>query len=125
MAKARHSRLDCNPGCAVEAAISLIDGKWKCVILFHLYDGMLRFNALHRKMPGITQRMLTNQLRELEIDGLITRHVYAEVPPRVEYRLSERGHSLKPILDALKRWGDAHIDLFGHPGNQAGSDPIP
>lgn len=112
MAKARHSRLDCNPGCAVEAAISLIDGKWKCVILYHLQDGTIRFNELRRRLPSITQRMLTNQLRELEADGLIGRRVYAEVPPKVEYSLSERGRSLAPILDALKSWGDANLGLF-------------
>ncbi len=113
MAKARHSRLDCNPGCSVEAAISLIDGKWKCVILFHLQNGTARFNELRRKLPGVTQRMLTNQLRELEADGLIERMVYAQVPPRVDYSLSTRGRSLAPVLAALKGWGDANIGLFG------------
>lgn len=113
MAKARHSRLDCSPGCAVEAAISLIDGKWKCVVLWHLLQGgTTRFNELRRLMPGITQRMLTNQLRELEADGLINRMVYAQVPPKVEYSLSERGRSLTPILETLKAWGDANIGLF-------------
>lgn len=113
MAKARHSRLDCNPGCSVEATISLIDGKWKCIVLWNLQaDGTLRFNELRRRLPDVTQRMLTNQLRELEADGLIERVVYAEVPPKVEYSLSERGRSLRPILDALKAWGDANIGLF-------------
>ncbi|MFP8966769.1 winged helix-turn-helix transcriptional regulator [Pokkaliibacter sp. CJK22405] len=113
MAKARHSRLDCNPGCAVEAAISLIDGKWKCVILWHLREsGVLRFNELRRNLPGVTQRMLTNQLRELEVDGLIEREVYPQVPPKVEYSLSERGKSLSPILEALKAWGDDNLSLF-------------
>jgi DNA-binding HxlR family transcriptional regulator len=112
MAKARHSRLDCNPGCSVEAAISLIDGKWKCVILFHLQEGPIRFNELRRRLGDVTQRMLTNQLRELEVDGLIEREVFAQVPPRVEYSLSERGRSLAPVLDALKRWGDANLSLF-------------
>ena len=83
MAQARHTRLDCSPGCSVEAAISLIDGKWKCVILFQLLrSGTLRFNEIHRRVPGVTQRMLTNQLRELEADGLIARQTYAEVPPQ-------------------------------------------
>ncbi|EHL96410.1 HTH-type transcriptional activator HxlR [Acetobacteraceae bacterium AT-5844] len=113
MAKARHSRLDCNPGCSVEAAVSLIDGKWKCVILFHLLEGTMRFNEMRRRLPGVTQRMLTNQLRELEQDGLIIRTVYAQVPPKVEYNLSPLGHSLEPILGALKQWGDANISLFG------------
>ncbi|MEB2843322.1 transcriptional regulator [Rhizobiales bacterium RZME27] len=115
MAKLPHSRFDCSPGCSVEAAISLIDGKWKCVVLFHLLDGTLRFNEIRRRAPGVTQRMLTNQLRELEEDGLITRKVYAQVPPKVEYSLSDMGRGLTPILLALKDWGDANIGLFGKP----------
>lgn len=113
MAKPRHSRFDCNPGCSVEAAVSLIDGKWKCVILFHLVQGTARFNELRRRLPGITQRMLTNQLRELEADGLIVRKVYAEVPPKVEYSLSRLGQTMQPVLSALKVWGDTNIALFG------------
>lgn len=112
MAKARHSRLDCTPACAVEAAISLIDGKWKAVILYHLQDGPVRFNELRRRAGTVTQRMLTNQLRELETDGLIEREVFPQVPPKVEYRLSDRGRSLSPIIEALKDWGDANMDLF-------------
>ena len=112
MAKPRHSRFDCAPGCAVEAAISLIDGKWKCVILFHLLDGTRRFSELRRAIPGVTQRTLTNQLRELEMDGLITRTVYAQVPPKVEYSMSELGQSMAPILRSLKQWGDANIGRF-------------
>ncbi|RMC31567.1 winged helix-turn-helix transcriptional regulator [Paracoccus alkanivorans] len=113
MAKPRHSRFDCAPGCSVEAAISLIDGKWKCVILFHLLEGTMRFNELRRRVPAVTQRTLTNQLRELEMDGLIVRKVYAEVPPKVEYSLSELGHSMVPVLNALKEWGDLNIGRFG------------
>ncbi|TDH35783.1 HxlR family transcriptional regulator [Pseudohoeflea suaedae] len=113
MAKPRHSRFDCHPGCAVEATISLIDGKWKAVILFHLMEkGVLRFNEIRRHIPNVTQRMLTNQLRELEADGLIARKVYAQVPPKVEYSLSPRGESLGPILVSLKDWGDANMSLF-------------
>jgi DNA-binding HxlR family transcriptional regulator len=113
LAKPRHSRLDCNPGCAVEAALSLIDGKWKGVILFNLLGGTLRFNELGRRLPGVTQRMLANQLRELEADGLVRRQVYAEVPPKVEYSLTPLGRSMAPVLTALKDWGDAHAGLFG------------
>ncbi|MGU3398298.1 winged helix-turn-helix transcriptional regulator [Brucellaceae bacterium D45D] len=112
MSKAKHSRFDCSPSCAVEAAISLIDGKWKSVVLFHLLDGTLRFNELRRQIPGVTQRMLTNQLRELEEDGLINRKIYAQVPPKVEYSLSSLGRSIEPILLALKDWGDTNIDRF-------------
>ncbi len=112
MTKPKHSRFDCSPGCAVEAAISLIDGKWKSVVLYHLLDGTLRFNELRRQIPGVTQRMLTNQLRELEEDGLIERKVYAQVPPKVEYSLSPLGRSIDPILLALKDWGDTNIERF-------------
>lgn len=115
MGKARHSRFDCSPGCSVEAAIGLIDGKWKSVILFHLMERTMRFNEIRRQIPNVTQRMLTNQLRELEEDGLINREVYAQVPPKVEYSLSDLGRSMQPVLMALKAWGDAHIGLYGKP----------
>ncbi|HEY0329233.1 MAG TPA: helix-turn-helix domain-containing protein [Rhodopseudomonas sp.] len=98
----------CGPGCPVEVTLDLIDGKWKGVILYHLQEGRLRFGELRKKMPGITQRMLTKQLRALEQDGLISRKVFAEVPPRVEYALSETGLRLRPVIDALKRWGEDH-----------------
>jgi DNA-binding HxlR family transcriptional regulator len=124
MTKIRHSRLDCNPGCSVEATISLIDGKWKCVILFHLLDGTLRFNELRRHVPEVTQRMLTNQLRELEVDGLIVRKVYPQVPPKVEYSISPLGRSLEPVLLGLKDWGDENIGLFGQLANESPSPVI-
>jgi DNA-binding HxlR family transcriptional regulator len=92
----------------VEATLDLIDGKWKGVILFHLQSGTQRFGELRRRMPGITQRMLTKQLRALEEDRLVIRKVYAEVPPRVEYCLSDIGESLKPVIDTLKAWGESH-----------------
>ncbi|MFT3762502.1 MAG: winged helix-turn-helix transcriptional regulator [Pseudoxanthomonas sp.] len=105
----RHRRLDCSPGCVVEATLELIDGKWKGVVLYHLLcEGTLRFNELRRRLPNVTQRMLTAQLRELEADDLIARRVYAQVPPKVEYSLTERGRSLQPVIAALKAWGDAH-----------------
>src|ERR1700755_3562701 len=96
------------PGCAVEATLDLIDGKWKGVILYHLQSGTQRFGELRRRVPRITQRMLTKQLRALEDDGLVIRKVYAEVPPRVDYRLSEIGESLRPVLDMLKGVGASH-----------------
>ena len=117
MTQIRHSRLDCSPGCAVEATLSLIDGKWKGVILFHLLDGTLRFNEIRRRVPGVTQRMLTMQLREMEADGLIRREVYPQVPPKVEYSLSPRGRTLEPVLVALKSWGDANLSLFATPAS--------
>jgi DNA-binding HxlR family transcriptional regulator len=114
MARQRHKRYDCNPGCRVEATFELIGGKWKGVVLWHLLkDGTLRFNQLRRAMPNVTQRMLTNQLRELEADGFVLRKVYAEVPPKVEYSLSPRGRSLEPVILALKRWGEEHVILPG------------
>ena len=96
------------PGCPVEVTLDLIDGKWKGVILYHLQDGRLRFGELRKRLPGITQRMLTKQLRALEQDDLIIRKVYAEVPPRVEYELSETGLRLRPVIDALRAWGEDH-----------------
>ena len=99
-------------GCSVERALSLIDGKWKIVILHKLLRGTLRFNEIRRRIPAVTQRMLTHQLRELEGDGLIVRTVFAQVPPRVEYSLSARGQSLEPVLMALKHWGDTNLSPF-------------
>jgi DNA-binding HxlR family transcriptional regulator len=112
MAKPRHSRFDCNPGCAIEATLSLIDGKWKGVILFHLLEAPVRFNELRRQIPCLTQRMLTSQLRELEIDGVVVRTIYPQVPPKVEYSLSPLGRSMEPVFMALGTWGDAHLHLF-------------
>ena len=112
MAKPRHTRFDCNPGCAVEATVSLIDGKWKCVVLNFLLEGTMRFNGLRRRMSEVTPRMLTAQLRELEADGLVSRTVYAEVPPRVEYDLTDLGRSLAPVIATLRTWGTEHLHLF-------------
>jgi len=98
----------CSEGCPVEAALGLIGGKWKGIALYHLMGGTLRFNEIRRRMPGVTQRMLTTQLRELERDGLIVRVVYPEVPPRVEYSLSAKGCTLEPLITALKAWGEQH-----------------
>jgi len=123
LASLRHKRLDCSPGCAVEAALSLIDGKWKGVVLFHLLERTHRFSEIRRRIPNVTQRMLTNQLRELEADGLIRRTVYPEVPPKVEYSLTSRGRSLEPVIAALKSWADAHVDpaTIGRPAARAPS----
>ena len=99
-------RKNCSSGCPVEAALDSIGNKWKGVILFHLLSGTKRFNELRRLIPGVTQRMITLQLRELEADNIIIRTVYPEVPPRVEYRLSEFGQELEPIIFSLERWGE-------------------
>lgn len=96
------------PGCSVEAALEAIGGKWKGGILFHLLDGTKRFSELRRLLPGITQRALTQQLRELEFDGVVHRKVYAQVPPRVDYSLTVLGQSLKPVVKLLEQWGDRY-----------------
>lgn len=94
---------------SVEATLEVIGGKWKCVILCHLMHGKKRTSDLKRIMPGITQKMLTQQLRELEKDGIVNRIVHSQVPPKVEYQLSEYGDSLRIILNSLCLWGDNHI----------------
>ncbi len=96
-------------GCSVEAALSVIGGRWKAVILFNLQEnGVLRFGELKQAIPQIRQRMLTNQLRELEKDGIVARKVFPVVPPKVEYRLTKYGKSLEPILHAMRDWGAHH-----------------
>lgn len=95
--------------CPVEATISLIGGKYKAVILWHLMNNTLRYSELHRKMPKATDKMLAQQLRELEKDGLINRVVYPVVPPKTEYSLTEYGKTLAPILDALCDWGENYL----------------
>ncbi|MXY34358.1 MAG: helix-turn-helix transcriptional regulator [Boseongicola sp. SB0664_bin_43] len=92
-------------GCDVEATLSVIGGRWKPILICRLLGGRKRFSELCRLAPNATQRMITLQLRELEADGVISRHVFAEVPPRVEYEVTERGRSLKPIIEAMQEWG--------------------
>jgi DNA-binding HxlR family transcriptional regulator len=93
-------------GCAVEATLSVIGGVWKPVLVFHLLSGKLRFNALCRVIPSATPRMITLQLRELEADGIVKRTVFPEVPPKVEYELTELGQSLAPVLLNMRDWGE-------------------
>lgn len=95
----------------VEATLDVIGGKWKVVIMCHLIKGNRRTSELKKLIPNITQKMLTQQLRELENDGVIVRTVYEQVPPKVVYSLSEYGWSLRSILDAMCAWGEKHIDL--------------
>lgn len=94
--------------CTVDVTLKVLGGKWKPVILWYVSRGTIRFNQLHRQITGITQKMLTQQLRELEKDGLILRTVYPEVPPRVEYSITEYGTSLRPVLRAMSEWGRTH-----------------
>lgn len=108
----RHKRYDCNFGCPVEACLEVIGGKWKGVVLFHLLGGTKRFNELRRLIPGVTQRMLTRQLRELEDDGIVARKIYPEVPPKVEYSLTEFGRTLESLLHHLREWGSASLDTI-------------
>ncbi len=91
--------------CPVNTTLALIGGKWKVVILYQLTIKTQRFNELHRLIPGITQRMLTLQLREMEQDGLVHREVYPVVPPKVEYSLSEFGRTLLPVVQSMHDWG--------------------
>src|SRR5580700_6448018 len=91
--------------CPSAATIAAIGGRWKVVILWYLFGGKLRFSELRRKVPGVSQKMLTEQLRELEGHGLVTRTVYAEVPPRVEYAATPLGESLRPVITAMAEWG--------------------
>lgn len=102
MAKRKH---DIDHECPVEITLDVIGGKWKGMVLYWLLNGTARYNELRRVLPKVTQRMLTLQLRELEADGVIHRKVYAEMPAKVEYSLTEFGLSLKPILLLMKEWG--------------------
>ena len=95
--------------CPVEATIELIGGKYKSVILWHLTDGVKRFGELKRLLPRATEKMLAQQLRDLERDGLIIRTVYPVVPPKVEYSLSDLGRTIIPVLDAMCGWGEGYL----------------
>ncbi len=95
--------------CHVDNALKVIGGKWKLIILWYLNQSTLRFNELEKSIPGITQKMLAQQLRELEKDGLITRKVYPVVPPKVEYTITPRGLSLHDVVKELDKWGSQHI----------------
>ncbi|SOU01045.1 winged helix-turn-helix transcriptional regulator [Xanthomonas arboricola] len=98
--------------CDVEALLKLIEGRWKLLLLFHLFDGKVqRYSDLERLIPGISQKMLAQQLRQLERDGLVLRTVYAQVPPQVDYRLTPWGQALCPALDAMLIWGQARQPL--------------
>jgi DNA-binding HxlR family transcriptional regulator len=89
----------------VEEAFRMLEGRWKMVIIFHLFDrGILRFSELERSIPGVSQKMLIQQLRDLEGDGIVSRKVYPQVPPKVEYELTEWGQAMCPALDALLEW---------------------
>lgn len=95
--------------CRVDDALHVLTGKWKSIILLQLFHhGTLRFSELKRQLPGITQKMLTNQLRELEEEDLVARTVYPQVPPKVEYSLTDHGKTLEPVLDMMHEWAVTH-----------------
>ena len=98
--------------CGLDATVAVIGGKWKALILFELGEGVRRFGALRRGVVGISEKMLIEQLRELEADGLVHREAYPEIPPRVEYSLTDLGRSLNELLLPLCHWGEQHIDAI-------------
>lgn len=97
------------PFCPVATTVELIGNKWKLLIMRELLTGTKRFNEMHKAISGISQKVLTENLRKMEEDGIIDRKVYAVVPPKVEYSLSELGDSLRPIIDSMSDWGTAYI----------------
>jgi DNA-binding HxlR family transcriptional regulator len=99
-----------NPKCPAEATLSVIGGRWKIILLYHLFQGVKRFSELQRAITGVSQKVLTQQLREMERDGVVNREVYPEVPPRVEYSLTLLGDSLRPVIDAMCEWGRVFRD---------------
>ena len=96
------------PACPVETTLTLISNKWKVLIIRDLLPGTKRFGELKKSIGSVSQKVLTSQLRQMEESGLLIRTVFPEVPPRVEYTLTELGHSLKPVLDAMQHWGEEY-----------------
>ena len=99
--------------CPVEATLDVIGGKWKAIVLWWLTQGPQRFSALRRNIPGVSEKVLTNQLRELEADGVVSRKVEPSVPPRVEYALTETGRGLSEAMNLLCAWGWGHMERIG------------
>jgi DNA-binding HxlR family transcriptional regulator len=102
------------PACPVETTLTLISDKWKVLILRDLIGGTKRFGELKKSIGSVSQKVLTAQLRDMESKGLLTRKIYAEVPPRVEYTLTKTGYSLKPVLDSMAQWGIEYKKLKGY-----------
>lgn len=107
-----HEMSDALPACPVETTLTLISDKWKVLILRDLLTGTKRFGELKKSLGGVSQKVLTSQMRQMEASGLLTRKVYAEVPPRVEYTLTELGYSLRPVLEAMRDWGEVYKQRF-------------
>ena len=102
------------PACPVATTVALIGSKWKLLIMRNLLSRPWRFNELKKDLEGISQKVLTDSLRSMEADGLLTRTVYPEVPPRVEYTLTELGYSLRPIREAMRIWGEEYKAMVGN-----------
>lgn len=98
--------------CPAEVTLAVIGGRWKVLILYQLFQGVRRFSELQRALGGVTQKVLTQQLRELERDGIVQRTVYPQVPPKVDYRLTPLGETLRPVIGAMCRWGARHSGRF-------------
>ena len=98
--------------CPVNATLHVIGGRWKILVIYHLADGIARFNKLQRAVPGISKRVLAQQLRQLERDGIVSRKVYDQSPPRVEYSLTDFGRTLEPVMERLCEWGEAYEAHF-------------
>lgn len=101
--------------CPIEAAMDIVGGKYKAIILYHLMDSTLRYNEIQKEIPQATPKMLSQQLKELEADGIINRVLYPVVPPKTEYSLTELGKTLVPIIKALCDWGECYFDMLGIP----------
>ena len=98
--------------CPVNATLHVIGGRWKILVIYHLADGIARFNELQRAVPGISKRVLAQQLRHLERDGIVARRVYDQSPPRVEYSLTDFGRTLEPLMERLCEWGETYAAHF-------------
>jgi DNA-binding HxlR family transcriptional regulator len=114
MPEDRQNKVSCsNYRCEIEITLEVISGKWKSLIMWHLgQEDVIRFNEFRRRIPDISQKMLTQQLRNLEEAGLVDRKIYQQVPPMVEYSLTDMGKELIPILDAMDVWGKKYVDVF-------------
>ena len=120
-----HTSALVEPPPEIAATLGVIGGKWKILILWQLLRRVCRFNELRRAIPGISQHMLTVHLRDLEREGVLTRTVFAEVPPRVEYALSDHGVSLGQVMKVLAEWGQSHLDRVVSAPNAPAEDPQP
>ena len=110
--------------CPVEATLGLVGGKYKALILWKLIPGAMRFSELRRAVPAATPKMLTQQLRELEEDGLVHREIFPVIPPRVEYSLTEFGHTIRPVLESMYTWGTGYLEHRGLKAN-CSMQPLP